>query len=59
LNILALSRGWITPPEGGMPGYIGGTVGGMCGGLIYPVLLLIFMQTARVKQAFQARGQSA
>jgi hypothetical protein len=59
LNILALSCGWITPPEGGMPGYIGGTVGGMCGGLIYPVLLLIFMQTARVKQAFQARGQSA
>jgi uncharacterized membrane protein YfcA len=42
-----------------MPGYIGGTVGGMCGGLIYPVLLLIFMQTAKVKRAFQAREQAA
>jgi hypothetical protein len=34
---------------------------GICclvGGLIYPVLLLVFMQTAKVKQAFETRGQS-
>jgi hypothetical protein len=59
MNIAALSLKWINVPETGLPGFIGGTVGGMCGGLIYPILLLIFMQTAKVKQAFQARGQSA
>lgn len=58
MNIAALSLKWINLPETGLPGFIGGTVGGMCGGLIYPILLLIFMQTARVKQAFQARGQA-
>jgi hypothetical protein len=39
---------------GAMGGAIGGTVGG-CLGLIYPVLLLIFMTRPRVKAAFQAR----
>lgn len=55
LNILALSMGWITMPEGG----IGVQVLGICMGfigLIYPILLLIFMQTSKVKQAFAAIG---
>ena len=54
LNVLAMSRGWMTAPQGQF-----GLLGGMCGGLIgmiYPVLLLVFMQTPRVKQAFAATG---
>jgi hypothetical protein len=52
LNILAVSLGWMVSPQGQLPGLLGGMCGGI-GGLIYPVLLLIFMQTAKVKQAFQ------
>jgi hypothetical protein len=59
VNILARIFSWITVPEGGAAGYIVGNCICLVGGLIYPVLLLIFMQTARVKQAFQIRGQSA
>jgi hypothetical protein len=59
VNFLALILNWITVPAGGVSGYIVGICISLVGGLIYPVLLLIFMQTARVKQAFQARGQSA
>jgi hypothetical protein len=53
MNIAALSLKWVIMPEAEMAGFVGGTVGGMCGGLIYPVLLLIFMQTEKVKRAFQ------
>jgi hypothetical protein len=56
INIVALSLGWVTMPESQMAGFIGGTCGGLCGGMIYPVLLLIFMQTTKVKQAFSAIG---
>jgi hypothetical protein len=52
-NIAALS-GWMTVPKEAMPRFLGGVCGGILG-LIYPILLLIFMQTAKVKQAFQAR----
>jgi hypothetical protein len=52
LNILALHFGWMTVPEGGLPGYIGGMCGGVVG-MVYPVLLLIFMSTSKVKRAFQ------
>jgi len=54
-NILALYLGWTTPMEGGLTAYIGGTCGVLFS-LIYCVLLLIFMQTAKVKQAFSAVG---
>ena len=37
---------------GAMGGIVGGTVGG-CFGLIYPVLLLIFMKTKKVTEYFQ------
>jgi hypothetical protein len=57
VNILARIFGWVTVPESGVAEYIIGICISLVGGLIYPVLLLIFMQTARVKQAFQARGQ--
>lgn len=56
VNIAALSLKWINLPEAGLPGFIGGMVGGMCGGLIYPILLLIFMQTGKVRKAFVAIG---
>ena len=32
--------------------------GGLVGGLVYPALLLIFMQTTKVKQAFQSREET-
>jgi len=60
LSIAAISLGWMGAPEGmaepQKAGMIGGMVGGICGGalgLIYPVLLLIFMRTAKVKDAFR------
>jgi hypothetical protein len=53
LNILAVSLGWMVSPQGQLPGLLGGMCCGGISGLIYPVLLLIFMQTAKVKQAFQ------
>jgi hypothetical protein len=56
VNVLALALGWVVMSEGELPGFVGGICGGMCGGLIYPILLLIFMQTAKVKQAFSATG---
>jgi len=51
LNILSLHFGWINMPERSIPGFIGGMCGGMVG-MVYPVLLLIFMQTGKVKRAF-------
>jgi len=47
--------GWLNVPEAALPGYIGGMCCGLVG-TIYPVLLLIFMQSAKVKQAFAATG---
>jgi hypothetical protein len=55
LNMVALKMGWIIIPEGGLPGYIGGMCGGMVS-VIYPILLLIFMSSARVKNAFAVIG---
>lgn len=52
INMAALSQGWMSSPEGQLPAM----VGGMCGsfvGLIYPVLLLVFMMTDKVKRAFR------
>jgi hypothetical protein len=57
MSILALSLGWISPPQGQMAGFIGGMCGGLIGGLVYPLLLLIFMQMENVKQAFKAAGE--
>jgi hypothetical protein len=59
VNVLALALNWIAVSEGGVVEYIVGMCISLVGGLIYPILLLIFMQTAGVKQAFQARGQAA
>lgn len=53
INLAALSLKWVSMPEAEMAGFMGGTFGGMCGGMIYPILLLIFMQTKKVKRAFQ------
>jgi hypothetical protein len=60
LTLLAMSMGWMGAPEGmaepQRAGMMGGMVGGICGGIlgmIYPVLLLIFMLSAKVKDAFR------
>lgn len=57
INIAALSLDWVSMPEANQAGFIGGTAGGFCGGLIYPILLLVFMQTDKVKQAFLSKEQ--
>jgi hypothetical protein len=49
-NFAALS-GWVAVPEEAMPRFLGGLCGGILG-LIYPILLLIFMQRVKVKEAF-------
>ena len=56
MNIAALALHWITMPPQAIAGYIGSMCGGVVG-LIYPVLLLIFMNTAKVKRAFAAIGR--
>ncbi len=57
INIAAVALHWITIPQEGLPGFIGGICGGLCGGFIYPVLLLIFMLTPKVKNAFNLIGR--
>jgi len=61
VNIYSLSTGQITPPESTRPGAeVGFYIGQSCGmfiPLIYPVLLLIFMKTAKVKEAFRLIGE--
>jgi hypothetical protein len=52
IGLMAISQGWISSPQGQMPAM----ASGMCGsfvGLIYPVLLLVFMMTDKVKRAFR------
>jgi hypothetical protein len=53
VNFLAIFLHWVTIPQGGLSAYLVGMCIGFVGGLIYPVLLLIFMQTANIRQAFQ------
>jgi hypothetical protein len=48
---------WLTVPEASMPRFIVGMFVSMCGGLIYPTLLLNFMHTEKVKRAFAAIGK--
>jgi hypothetical protein len=52
MNIAALVLHWITMFQHEMTGYIIGLCLASIGGLIYPILLLIFMQSAKVKKAF-------
>jgi hypothetical protein len=56
-NFVALS-GWMAVSGGTKPGFLGAVCGGILG-LIYPILLLIFMQTNKVKQAFHPYGEFA
>ena len=57
LYLVALSLGWLTMAQGQLMAFVVG-IFSLVGGLVYPVLLLIFMQTSKVKQAFQARERS-
>jgi hypothetical protein len=60
IEVAALSLDWIIIPESQIPLFIGWMCCGFCGGLIYPILLLIFMLTPKVKAAFEAlQGQDA
>lgn len=54
VEVLAIFLHWTTIPQSGQRAYILGMCIGFIGPLIYPVLLLIFMQTAKIRQAFQS-----
>jgi len=54
--VISLSIGWSSLPKDRLGVFLFQIVTGLIGKLAYPVLLLIFMQTARVKQAFSAEG---
>jgi hypothetical protein len=51
VNLLLITSGEFGYAEEILPGAIGSTCGGLIGGLIYPVLLIIFMQRPSVKDA--------
>jgi len=53
LDIYALTAWWVNPAEGDTPVYIARMFLSLIG-FIYPVLLLYFMQTGKVKRAFAA-----
>ena len=61
VNIYYMSTGQLKPPASTMPGYdVGFYIGQSCGmfiPIIYPILLLVFMCTARVKEAFRLIGE--
>jgi hypothetical protein len=57
LNIAAVALHWLIIPQDGLPSFVGGICGGLCGGFLYPVLLLIFMLTPKVKNAFAVLGR--
>ena len=55
INIIMVFLGWLNLSKGGWGlFFLGIAIGSI--GLIYPVLLLIFMQTEKVKRAFTAVG---
>ncbi|MCJ7729678.1 MAG: hypothetical protein MUO27_07375, partial [Sedimentisphaerales bacterium] len=54
--VISLSIGWMTLLRDGLGVSIISICKGLLGKLIYPVLLLIFMQVGRVRQAFAAIG---
>ena len=54
MNVLVFSFGWVPVPNESFGEFIGGMLIGVVGGFIYPIVLLIFMQTAKVKLAFEA-----
>ena len=56
INLLALSFGWIEVPQEEMDDFVIDICLSIGGGLIYPVLLLCFMKTKKVKRAFAAIG---
>lgn len=49
VNLFLITSGEFGYAEEILPSALGGTCGGLIGSLIYPVLLIIFMQKARVK----------
>jgi hypothetical protein len=51
VNLLLITSGEFGYAEETLPSALGGTCGGLIGGLIYPVLLIIFMQKSNVKDA--------
>jgi len=57
LYLAALSLGWFTMAQNQWIAVIVG-IFSLPLGLIYPVLLLIFMNTAKVKQAFKSKEQA-
>ncbi len=55
MTLAAISQIWVNRPQITNPFQIVGMIGGICGilfSLLFPILMLIFMLTAKVKQAF-------
>jgi hypothetical protein len=53
MNAVALATGMVTMAREAMPGFIGGMIGGTVG-LVYPILMLVFLKRPHVRQAFEA-----
>lgn len=54
-NIVMVFIGWVQMDEGRLYLFIFEMYISLCSGLVYPILLLIFMKTPKVKSAFAAK----
>jgi len=52
LTAVSLATGMVTMAREAMPGFIGGLAGGMIG-LVYPILMLVFLRRPQVRKAFE------
>jgi hypothetical protein len=51
MNAVALATDMVTMSREAMPGFIGGMIGGTVG-LVYPILMLVFLRKPHVRNAF-------
>jgi hypothetical protein len=53
INLITLATGGMHMPREMLPGFLIGTVAGGVFGLVYPILLLVFMLKSNVRAAFE------